>query len=101
MLQKIGLDDLFDRVARLGQGRRNGFNPDRPAAIVLGQQVHVTAVVGIEAKMIDAKPGQGVVGNLFGQTALPFHRDEIDDTALKPPNFFVRFLTLSINARAR
>ena len=34
LLDQIRLDDLLDRVARLGQRRRDGLDADRPAAVV-------------------------------------------------------------------
>ena len=36
LLDQERLDDLLDGVARLGQRRRDRLDPDRPAAVVLG-----------------------------------------------------------------
>ena len=35
LLDQIGLDDVLDGVARLGQGGRDGLDADRPAAEAL------------------------------------------------------------------
>src|SRR6266851_5815136 len=34
LLDQERLDDLLDRVARLGERRRDGLDPDRPAAVI-------------------------------------------------------------------
>src|SRR6185436_98936 len=38
LLDEIGLDDFFDRVARLTQRGGDGFDPDRAAIIAFGDQ---------------------------------------------------------------
>ena len=38
LLQQEGLDDVLDRVARLGERRRDGLDADRAAAEVHGEQ---------------------------------------------------------------
>ena len=39
LLDQEGLDDLLDRVARLGQRRGDGLDADRAAAEILGDQL--------------------------------------------------------------
>ena len=48
---------------------------------MVGQKVHVAAVIAVEAKVIHPQPGQGVVGDFLGQTAVTLDRHEIDDPA--------------------
>src|SRR5262249_9174760 len=47
-LDQERLDDVLDGVARLGQRRRDGIDPDRPAAVVLRDCGEIAPVHGIE-----------------------------------------------------
>ncbi len=57
-LDEIRLDDLFDRVARLGQASRQSLDANRPAAIDFGDHGKVAAVHGVQPKPVDIKAGQ-------------------------------------------
>src|ERR1700739_4906161 len=46
LLQKIGLYDFFDRVARLAECRCDGLNTDRSAGISVGDQAQIAPVEG-------------------------------------------------------
>ncbi|MGY4509803.1 hypothetical protein ACVIN2_003257 [Bradyrhizobium sp. USDA 3650] len=63
-LDQIGLDDVLDRVARLGQCGGHRLDADRAAAIVLRDGGEVAAVHRIEAGGVDLERAQRVVGNL-------------------------------------
>src|SRR5436309_7751721 len=52
-LDQIWLDDVLDRVARLGQRRRHGFNADRAAAVIHRDGGEIAPVHRIEAGGVD------------------------------------------------
>ena len=62
LLEQIGLDNVLDRVAGLGDGGGEGVHADRAAAVVLDQGLEEAAVVGVEAGLVDLEPGQGAGG---------------------------------------
>ena len=64
LLQKIRLDDFLDRVARLGQPRGDGLDPDRAPAIVQRDQPKITMVERIEPARVDLELRQRAVGDL-------------------------------------
>src|SRR5690606_4302530 len=66
LLDEIGLDDLFDRVARLAQPRRDRLDADRPAAVVLGDVGQIPPVEHVEPALIDVEPEERLVGDLAG-----------------------------------
>src|SRR5580692_6667099 len=52
-LDEVGLDDVFDGVARLGQGGRKRLDPDRAAAVIRRDRHEIAAVHGVEAGGVD------------------------------------------------
>src|SRR2546423_9475563 len=48
-LDQVGLDDVFDGVARLRQRGRERLDPDRTAAVVHRDRREIAAVHGVEA----------------------------------------------------
>ena len=48
LLDEEGLDDLFERVAGFGQGRGQGFHPDRTAAEGTRDYREIAAVERVE-----------------------------------------------------
>ena len=58
LLDQIGLDHVFQRVARLGQRRRQRLDADRAAAVVLGDAAEIAAVHRVEAEHVDLQPRQ-------------------------------------------
>src|SRR5262245_37127802 len=62
LLDHERLDDLLDRVARLRERRSDGLDPDRAAAVVLGDHRDVAPVHGVEASAIDLERMQRLVG---------------------------------------
>src|SRR5690606_18728639 len=64
LLDKIGLDNILNRVARLRQPCGNRFDADRPAAEIARDHVEIAPVELIEATMIDLQPRQSLIGDL-------------------------------------
>ena len=64
LLDQIGLDDLLDRVARLGQRRGDRLDADRPAAVILGDRRQIAPVQRIEPARVDFEPLERLVGDL-------------------------------------
>ena len=64
LLDQVGLDDLLDGVARLGERRGHCLDADRPAAVVLGNGAKIAAVHGVETGVIDLERKQRPVGKL-------------------------------------
>ena len=58
LLEQVRLDHVFDRIARLRNGRRDGFKPNRPATIILDQCLEIAPVGVVEARRIDLQPRQ-------------------------------------------
>ena len=64
LLQQEGLDDLLQRVARLGQGGRQRLDADRAAVVVPGDAGEIAVVERIEALAVDLELLQRAVGDL-------------------------------------
>ena len=60
---RIRLDHVFQRVARLGQRRRQRLHADRPAGVVFGDAAQIAAVHRIQAEPVHLQPGQRGVGD--------------------------------------
>src|ERR1043166_5265986 len=63
LLDQERLDDLLDRVARLGERRRNGLDPDRSAAVIERDQREVAPIHGVEAGGVDLERVERLVGD--------------------------------------
>ena len=50
LLEQIGLDDLLDRIARLGQRRGDGLDADRAAAVIHRRCSEIAMVERVEAR---------------------------------------------------
>ena len=59
---RIGLDDLLDGIARLGQRGGDGVDADRTAAEIDGDALQVAVVHGVEAALVDLELAQRLVG---------------------------------------
>ncbi len=55
LLDHIGLDNVLDRVARLGEAGGDGFDADRAAAEIDGDHVEVALVELVEAHVVDQR----------------------------------------------
>src|SRR3546814_20234623 len=56
LLDQVGLDDVFQRVARLGQGGGAGLDADRTALEIAGDDPEIAAVHGSQPAGIDLEP---------------------------------------------
>ena len=63
MLHQIGLDHVFDGVARFGESGRERFDADGAAGIGFDQSLEIAAVEQIEAVAIDFEALQRAVGD--------------------------------------
>ena len=62
LLDQERLDDLLDRVARLGERRGDGLDADRTAAEAFGDELEIAAVERVEAERVDLEPAERLVG---------------------------------------
>src|SRR5471030_3065965 len=53
LLNEKRLDDFLDGIARLRQRRRQCLDPDRPAAVMLGDGREIAPVHGVETGGVD------------------------------------------------
>ncbi|MGY3424773.1 hypothetical protein ACVWZW_005248 [Bradyrhizobium sp. F1.13.4] len=83
-LDQIGLDDVLNRIARLGQRGGHRLDADRAAAIVLRDGREIAAVHGIEAGGVDLERAQRVVGNLAIDPVGIGRRSKIAHAAQQP-----------------
>src|SRR5207237_5546908 len=79
LLNEKRLDDLLERVARLGERRRHGVDPDRAAAIVERDGGEIAPVHGIAAGGIDFARKQCLVGHLAVDRGRACHMREVAD----------------------
>src|SRR5580692_11148344 len=61
-LDEIGLDDVLDRVAGLGERGGDGLDPDRTAAELDGDYVEITAIHLVEPNDVDVEQLERAVG---------------------------------------
>ena len=64
LLQQVGLDDLLQRIARLRERRRERFNADRSAVVMLGDAGEIAMIEGIEPLAVDFELPQRPIGHL-------------------------------------
>ena len=83
LLQKIGFDHIFNRIATLGQRGGKGFDPDGATAIVLRNERQVTPVRAIQTQQIHTKARERVVSNRFGDFPVAFNHRKIHHPAQK------------------
>ena len=69
LLQQIGLDDLFQCVARFGQRRRHRLDADRATVIVPRNAIQIAMIERVETLAIDLKLQQRLVGDCRGDRA--------------------------------
>src|SRR6185312_4166535 len=81
LLQQIGLDDLLDHVALVAKRRRHRLDPDRAAAVILGDAAQVAAVEPIQSAAVDIEPQQRGVGALGIDLRPSLHGREVADAA--------------------
>src|SRR5262245_142497 len=62
LLQEVGFDDVFQRVARLRQCRRQSLDADRPAFVVLGDAGEVAVIEGVEAFAVHLELPERAIG---------------------------------------
>src|SRR6185436_7942749 len=72
-LDQKWLDDLFDCVARLRERRRDGFDTDRTAAVVLRNHGEIAPVHRIEPGAVDFERAARAARDLVG--AICCHAD--------------------------
>ena len=85
LLDKIGLDDILDRVARLRQRRRDRLDPDRPAGEVFCDHDEVAPVERVEAVRVHLERKERVIGDLLGDFRGAADRGEVAHAAKQPP----------------
>ena len=65
----------------LGQHRRQRFNADRPAAVILGKAAEIAPVHGVKPAGIHLEPRQRVIGHIRGDTVMTADGGDIADAA--------------------
>ena len=85
LLDQIRLDDLLDRVARLGQRRRDGVDADRPAAVIERDHVEIAPVHRVHAGGIDLERLQRLVGDRAVDRRRARHMREVAHALEQPP----------------
>ena len=63
-LNEVGLDHILERVARLAEARGERLDPDRAAAVEVGDHHQVAPVHRVEAETVDLQPVERAVGDL-------------------------------------
>src|SRR5690606_9270731 len=76
-----GLDDVLDRVARLGKARRDRLDANRAATEVAGDHAEIAAVEAVEAKRIHLEAGECRVGHLAVDDFCAGDGGEVTDAA--------------------
>src|ERR1700679_1837928 len=61
-LDKIGLNDVLDCIARFGERGGDGFDPDRPPAELDRDDVQIAPIHLVEPHRIDVQQLEGAVG---------------------------------------
>ncbi len=73
LLDEIGLDNVLDRIARLGKTRRDRLDANGPAAEVDRDHVEIAPVELVEAETVHMQPRQRLVGDLLRHGFGPRH----------------------------
>src|SRR3984957_6691033 len=84
LLDQIGLDDLLDRIARLGQRGGDRLDADRAAAKTKGDGVEIAPVHLVEADRIDVEQAKRAVGDASGDAGGALDNGEIAHAAQQP-----------------
>src|SRR4051812_11993811 len=84
LLDQERLDDFLDRIARLRQRRRDGLDPDRTAAVVLGDVEEVAPIHGVEPGGVDFEREQRTVRERTVDCAGTPYEREIAHAAQEP-----------------
>src|SRR5260370_10595307 len=84
-LDQERLDDVLDRVARLGQRGRERLDPDRSAAVMHGDRREIAAVHGPQARHIDFQGPAPPVGGGPDAPAAAGHRGATPPPPPPPP----------------
>ena len=71
LLHQERLDDVLDRVARLGDGVGQGLDPGGAAGVVLDQGAEIAAVEAVETLRIDVEAGERRGGGLAVDDGCP------------------------------
>src|SRR6185312_964522 len=85
LLQQIRLDDLLQRIARLGERSGKGLDTNRPTVVGLGDAAEIAAVEAIETFGVDLKRGQRLVGERRVNDRGTAHRGEVAHAAEQAP----------------
>src|SRR5579883_3239284 len=85
LLDQERLDDLLDRVARFRQRRRDGLDPDRPAAIVERDGREIAPIHGVEAGAVDLERDQRLVDELSVDLSRLLDMSEVAHATQQPP----------------
>ena len=80
-LEEEGFYDVFEGVAFFAHGGGHGVDADGAAFVVAGHDGHEAAVEGIEAEVVDAFEGEGLVQHIGCEVAVGADDGEIADAA--------------------
>ena len=83
-LDQIGLDDLLDRVARLGERGGDGLDADRAAAEAERDAVEIAPVHQVEADGVDVEQLERGVGERAGHAFGALDHGEVAHPAQQP-----------------
>ncbi len=76
-LNQVGLDHVFQGIARLGQGGGERLDPNRAAGMVFGDAAQVAAVHRVQAQPINLQPVQRGVGDSAIDRRIALNRGEV------------------------
>ena len=85
LLDQERLDDVLDGVARLRKPGGDGFDADRPAAVILGDHAQIAPVHGVEAGGVDFEFAERAVGDLAVDRLVAVDMGEVAHAAQQPP----------------
>ena len=84
-LDEIGLDDVLDRVARLGERGGDGLDADRAAAELDGDRVEIAPIHLVEPNDVDVEQLERAVGERARHALCAFDHGEVAHAPKQAP----------------
>src|SRR5580704_16792832 len=85
-LDEIGLDDVLDRIARLGERGGDGLDSDRAATELDGDHVEITSIHLVEPNDVDVEQLERAVGERARHAVCAFDHGEVAHAPEQAPS---------------